>query len=173
MKKQKKIDEIKFGVLSIAAQMGVEHSLRPIFEFFEKNVKNSSELTETEIRATLFKFAAQMKCAEELKVAFGFYDQLPRRRDTEEETRANIFAKAKLLGVPRQEVEQVFNEFDELLKTCTNESQRQQIANMGAAKLHKLLMVRGPLVMNGVEILPAVPDFDESEINQKKFEKLD
>lgn len=173
MKKNKRIDEIKYGVLSVATQLGIEHTLRPLFDLFALHAPNSNGMSEKEIRTILFKLAVQKGCGEELKVAFGFYDQLPKRRETEAETRANILAKAALLGVPKQEVISVFNEFDNLLKTATNEAQRQQIANMGAAKLHKLLMVRGPLVMDGVEVIPAMPDFDEAELNKSKFEKVD
>lgn len=77
---------------------------------------------------------------------------------SEDVTRKTILATAKDLGCDI-EVQKIFSRYDNLLKNCTNEVERQQISIMGAAELHRFLDCRGALVVNGQEIIPADPTF--------------
>jgi len=169
--KNKRFNEIKHGVLYMAEHLGTERVLRNVFSAYELSGYNFS--IESQIRTQLFKIALTKGCAEELKTAIYHFDQLPKKRDTEEETRRNILEKAAILGVPKEQVVQVFQKYDNLLISVHSEQERQQIAYMGAAELHRLLDVRGPLIMDGKEIIPAKSGFDESELTKNKFEKID
>lgn len=171
-KVNKRIDEIKHGVLYMAEQLGTEQKLRKVFNKFEQSFPNSFQMSETEIRTNLAKIAISENLFFELKNAFHFFDQLPKKQLTEEESRAGIIATAKRMGVPEPQIRAIFNKYDNLLKKATSENERQQISYMGAAEIHKLLGVRGPLVMDGKTIIPAEPGYEEESSNGK-FLKLD
>jgi hypothetical protein len=75
---------------------------------------------------------------------------------SEDQSRDNLLATARKLGC-EQEVKQIFNKYDALLKSCTNKSERDQMAILGIVELHKLLGCRAPLVVNEQEVLPGDP----------------
>lgn len=170
--KNKRFDEIKHGVLYMAEQLGTEQKIRPVFALYEASGVNN-KLSEQQIRTQLFKIAVSKHCAEEVKNALYHFDRLPKKRSTEDQTRRDILTTAIRMGVDREQVLQIFSKYDNLLKSAHSEQERQQISYMGAAELHRLLGVRGPLVMDGKEIIPAQVGFDESEVQQTKFVKLD
>lgn len=80
--------------------------------------------------------------------------------ESEALTRKKILANAKMIGCEK-EVAMIMHKYDQLLFKCTNQVERQQIAIMGAAELHRYMMVRGPLIIDGQEIIPAEPGFKE------------
>lgn len=80
--------------------------------------------------------------------------------ESEAATRKKVLANAKMIGC-EGEARELMERYDRLLHRCTNEVERKQIAIMGAAELHRLLMVQGPLIIDGQEIIPAQPGFKE------------
>jgi len=60
-----------------------------------------------------------------------------------------------------QEARMIMMRYDGLLQNCSNPIERKHIAIMGMAELHKLLNCQGALVVNGVEILPAIGEVRE------------
>lgn len=159
----KRIEELKHGVLFMAQKLGTEEKLRKVFDTFEKSIPNAWSLPEREIRTLLFKMAFSQGAVQEIQTAFHYFDKLPKKRPNEMETRQGIISTAQKMGVPKEDVLAIFNKYDNLLKTATSEGERQQISYMGAAEIHRLLQVKGPLIMNGVEIIPAAPDYVEDE----------
>ncbi len=73
----------------------------------------------------------------------------------EDKSRENLLSHARQLGC-EYEVKQIFNKYDALLRTCTNKSERDQIAILGIVELHKLLSFNTSLVINGQEVLSGV-----------------
>ncbi len=81
---------------------------------------------------------------------------------TEKEMRNRVIKMAKLLGcVP--EVETIFNKYDNLLKGCTNPTERYQIGLAGVSELHTLMGMRGALIVNGQIIIPQAENFDPNK----------
>lgn len=73
----------------------------------------------------------------------------------EKNTRKHILDLAKLQGC-HNEAKIIMEKYDKLLAGCSDEKERKHIAIMGIAELHKLMNVQGPLIINGIEVLPAV-----------------
>jgi hypothetical protein len=73
----------------------------------------------------------------------------------EKNTRKHILDLAKLQGC-YNEAKQIMEKYDRLLTSCTDQKERKHIAIMGIAELHRLMNVQGPLIINGVEVLPAI-----------------
>ncbi len=161
--------EIKSGILYCANQLGEEVNINRIFQALEKIV-DLNNLSEPEIKTHCFKMSYQLGCHQEFISVLQSYNQLPKRRKTEQETRETIFRSAKRLGIPKEDVQKIFNKYDMALKNCTSELERQQISEMGAAEIHMLLGVRGALVVNNKEIIPKQEDFVEQD--DYKFTKL-
>lgn len=78
----------------------------------------------------------------------------------EAQTRQYILNLAKLQGSDG-EVKKVMIKYDTLLQGCTNPVEKKHIAIMGIAEIHKLLNVQGALVVDGVEILPAIGEIKD------------
>ena len=72
----KKIQELKHGVLLMASQMNCEEKIRKVFNTFEKNIPNAWVLPEGEIRTLLFKMSVAHGCAEEMQQSFTYFDKL-------------------------------------------------------------------------------------------------
>lgn len=70
----------------------------------------------------------------------------------EAETRRRLLVTAKMLGC-EMEVRQIFDKTDRLLRGCTNEQERQQIATFGALELHNLLGGGTGLEVDGKKII--------------------
>ena len=78
----------------------------------------------------------------------------------EQHTRKYILELATLQGCYGEAV-QIMDKYDRLLAGCTDVAERKHIAIMGITELHKLLNVQGALIVNGVEILPAIGKLQE------------
>lgn len=74
---------------------------------------------------------------------------------SENDSRKAVLSLAKTQGCYNEALK-IFENYDRLLRGCTNDLERKQIAVMGIAELHKLLNVSGALVVDGIEILPAI-----------------
>jgi hypothetical protein len=74
---------------------------------------------------------------------------------SEAETRKNLLNVAKMQGCDGELIE-LFNKYDRLLKECKNNIEAKHIKLLGISEIHRLLNVQGPLVINGVEVLPAL-----------------
>lgn len=72
---------------------------------------------------------------------------------SENETRKKYFDLAKSLGC-EQELIQIFQRYDNLLKNCSNLVERHQIAVLANVEVHKLFNFRDPLIVRGQEVLP-------------------
>jgi hypothetical protein len=57
---------------------------------------------------------------------------------SEKETRRRILAKARSLGI-EVDVRRILEKTDNLLRHCTNEKERKEIAMFGALEVHMLL----------------------------------
>lgn len=75
----------------------------------------------------------------------------------EQETRQKLLGLASDLGFG-PDLLKILNRYDNLLRNCTNELERQQIGVMANVEIHKLFGFRNALVVNGVEIIPGDPD---------------
>lgn len=76
----------------------------------------------------------------------------------EDETRKKYFDLARSVGCHRELV-QIFNRYDNLLKGCSNQIERHQIAVLANVEVHKLFGFRDPLVVRGQEVLPGDLDW--------------
>ncbi|HVI42063.1 MAG TPA: hypothetical protein VM577_15535 [Anaerovoracaceae bacterium] len=84
---------------------------------------------------------------------------MSKKRKTEVEMRRNILNHAKSMGF-EGDIQKIFDRYDNLLKNCTNPEEKYQIQIMAVAELHKAMCCPGALIIDGVEILPAMPGFD-------------
>ena len=89
------------------------------------------------------------------------------RFKNEQKSRADLFATARELGC-EQEVKLILEKYERAMLKCTNDQEREHIAITGLAEIHKLMGVRGPLVVNGREILPGEPGWE----NLPQFKRL-
>jgi len=79
---------------------------------------------------------------------------------TEQETRKKLLKLAKTVGCDH-ELKQIWKKYDYLLQKCTNEIEHKQMSIMGNVEIHKLFNFIDPLICDGVEILPAHPDYEK------------
>jgi hypothetical protein len=79
---------------------------------------------------------------------------------SEKNTRNGILDLAKRQGC-FQEAKQILDKYDFLLSSCSNEIERKHIALNGISEIHRLLNVQGELLVDGVEILPAIGEVKE------------
>ncbi len=77
----------------------------------------------------------------------------------ERETKERVLAMARKYGVEEQALK-IINKYDDAVKGAKNEAERHHIAVCGLAELHQLIGCVGPLVVDGVEILPAVSGYE-------------
>ncbi len=71
----------------------------------------------------------------------------------EKETRNKLFSAAKAIGCERELIE-ILNKYDALVKHCSNERERKDIAALGAVEIHKLFGAgTGTLEIDGKIIL--------------------
>jgi len=66
----------------------------------------------------------------------------------EKETRFRLLKHARLVGC-EGDMRLLFEKYDKLLKNCTNEQERQDIAKLGAYEIYRLLGGGGELYVNG------------------------
>lgn len=81
---------------------------------------------------------------------------------SEAETKKKLFNLAKSLGVAH-EFKLLLGRYEDLMKKCTNVEERRHISIMGNIEIHKFFNFANPLVIDGVEILPAQPGWEEGK----------
>lgn len=79
---------------------------------------------------------------------------------SEKEMRRDILATAKRLGCDH-EAKKIFDRYDSLIKKCTNEKEKKDMAVMGIAELHRLFGCRGALIINGQVVIPGEMDDED------------
>ena len=90
----------------------------------------------------------------------------------EAKTRANILNQARQMGM-EETVLKIFARTDEGIKNAKNDYERHHIAACGLAELHRLFGCRGPLIADGVELLPGEPGWEDGLDFEKPMIKLD
>lgn len=71
----------------------------------------------------------------------------------EDKFRSELLNLARMQGC-ENELKQILNKYDSLIRGCTNPIEKKDIALNGIAEIHRLLNVSGGLSVDGVEILP-------------------
>lgn len=66
----------------------------------------------------------------------------------ENETRKRLLKHAKLVGC-EYDMKMLFKKYDNLLKNCTNEKEREDISKLGAYEVYRLLGGGGELYVDG------------------------
>jgi hypothetical protein len=93
-------------------------------------------------------------------------------RKSEIETRKNIIEQARTVGMEEQAIK-ILDRYDSAIKNAKNNFERQHLAQMGAAELHKLFGCQGPLVINGKEILPGRPGWEKDAEQLRAVQKIE
>lgn len=70
---------------------------------------------------------------------------------SEQDTRRKLLNTARYFGF-ENEVKSIMARTDALLRNCTNQQEREQIAAYGALEIHQLLGAAGTLEVNGKKI---------------------
>ena len=97
----------------------------------------------------------------------------PKDAPSESATRANILNQARQVGMEEQ-VLKIFARTDNALKGAKDDLARHHIAVHSLVELHKLFGCRGPLIVDGVEILPGQPGWEkDAETEFSSVLKLD
>lgn len=73
----------------------------------------------------------------------------------EDEYRKKLFNKARAYG-REFELTMIFAKYDNLLKNCTNDKERQHIAILGHVEVHKLLEEEHTLFSQGFKIMDGI-----------------
>jgi hypothetical protein len=82
------------------------------------------------------------------------------RKLSEAEMRKRAINQARAQGC-EMECRMLFDKYDNLLRNCSNDLERKHIAITAIAELHRLLNCQDALVINNVEVLPALGDLTE------------
>jgi hypothetical protein len=151
----RKYNEIKFAVLHAAKEFGTENKLSNFFSKLEKAIP-MTDMFEPDVKAIWSNKCIEYGVYNELHEALAYFNNLPKKRKSEEQTRQGILNHAKYLGIDAFEVNKIFDRYDNLIKSATTDEQRKQIAAMGAAEIHKLLDCTGPLVLDGEVVIDGV-----------------
>lgn len=91
---------------------------------------------------------------------------------SEKETINSILKLAREQGV-EDKVRNLIEKFQNAIKGSRNEFERQHIAAMGIAEIHKTIGCVGGLVVDGVELLPPDNSWQEDINAHKNIVKLD
>lgn len=78
---------------------------------------------------------------------------------SEKETKTRVLALARMYGVEEQALK-IMEKYDDAVKGAKDENERHHIAVCGLVELHNLIGCVGPLIVDGVEILPAMPGYE-------------
>ena len=65
----------------------------------------------------------------------------------EDETRRKLLNQARRLGC-ETEIRQIFTKIDNLMRNCTNQSEREDIGKMGALEIYQMLGLYGKMYVN-------------------------
>ena len=90
----------------------------------------------------------------------------------EAKTRANVLNQARQMGM-EEAVLKIFARTDEGIKNAKSDYERHHIAACGLAELHRMFGCRGPLIVDGVELLPGEPGWEDGLDIEKPMIKLD
>lgn len=85
---------------------------------------------------------------------------MARKIKSESQTEREIILKARELGVEDQ-AKKIIMRHKDAIKNVKTDYERHHIAACGMVELHRLFGCVGPLVVDGVEILPAQPGYDD------------
>jgi hypothetical protein len=91
---------------------------------------------------------------------------------SEKDTITSILKLAREQGV-EEKVKNLIIRFQEAVKNAKTDLERQQIATLGIAEIHKTIGCVGNLVVDGIEILPADSSYQEAIDAHKRCVKLD
>lgn len=91
---------------------------------------------------------------------------------SEKQTRNAVLTLARESGVEEQAIK-ILNRYDSAMKNTHDPGQKLILAKMGNAEIHKLLGLQGPCVVNGEEILPGRPGWENEIEKEKGIIKLD
>jgi len=97
---------------------------------------------------------------------------MTRKGLSEKQTIEGILKLAREQGV-EEKVKGLILKFQDAVKGAKNEFERKHIAALGLAEIHKTIGCVGGLVVDGVEILPPEPGYDEIINQYKSVHKLD
>lgn len=103
-------------------------------------------------------------------------NQLPKQPKkkmmSEKETIEAILKLAREQGV-EEKVKNLIEKFQNAVKGARDENERRHIGAMGLAEIHKVIGCVGGLVVNGVQIIPPDPSYQDAIDAQKGVVKLD
>jgi hypothetical protein len=95
-----------------------------------------------------------------------------KKKMSEKQTYAQILALAKEQGV-EEKVQKIIIKYEDAVKGARSEAERKHIAHCGLAEIHRTIGCVGPLIVDGVEILPATPGYEEQIASHMGLIKLD
>ena len=102
-------------------------------------------------------------------------DQLTKKKKaiaSEKQTIEAILKLAREQGV-EEKVKLLIERFQNAIKGAKNEYEQKHLAALGLAEIHKTIGCVGALIVDGVEILPADPSYQEDINMHKSVVKLD
>ena len=85
----------------------------------------------------------------------------------EHETKTRVLAMARKYGMEEQALK-IMAKYDDAVKGAKNDAERHHIATCGLVELHNLMGCVGPLIVDGVEVLPALPGYEVLESGKFK-----
>lgn len=91
---------------------------------------------------------------------------------SEAETIESILKLAREQGV-EEKVKNLIEKFQNAVKGARTEEERRQIGTLGLAEIYRTIGCVGGLVVNGNQILPPDPSYQDAINTQKSVVKLD
>lgn len=115
-----------------------------------------------------------MKIPEKLRTVT--VDQLPKEKKkeimSEKETIDSILIDARRHGV-EEKVKKLIDKYQAAVAGASSKEEARQIGILGLVEIHKTVGYVGGLVVNGVEIIPPDPSYQEDINWHKRLVKLD
>jgi len=78
----------------------------------------------------------------------------PKAKNKEAEYRSNLIGLARDMGC-EEDLKQIFQKYDDLLRSCTNPQERKEISARGIMEVNNLFNFYGPLSVGNVQVIPA------------------
>lgn len=97
---------------------------------------------------------------------------MTRKALSEKQTIESILKLAREQGV-EEKVKVLITKFQDAVKGAKNEFERKHIAALGLVEIHKAIGCVGGLVVDGVELLPPEPGYEDVINQHKSVHKLD
>ena len=91
---------------------------------------------------------------------------------TEKETRRWLMSLAMQTGVVDQ-LQKIFDRYDNALKGVHSNEERKVLAVSMSVEIHRLIGFANPLVVDGKEIIPGQPGWEEAMKQAKGIVKMD